>query len=83
MTAIILPFPRVRDRAFVRRHAAVMASYSSDAGEKYLRIQLDVQRRTMVKRGIAAPIIDEHLRALERAIRAELWRTALTPGGAA
>jgi hypothetical protein len=83
MTGLVLPFPRVRDRAFVRRHAALMASYSANAAEKHLSTQLDLQRRTMVRRGIDPSSIHEQVKALEAAIRAELWRTVLTPGGAA
>jgi hypothetical protein len=83
MTSTVVPFPRVRDRAFVRRHAELMASYSSSAAEKHLTTQLDLQRRTMTRRGIDPALIEEHIKALQLAIRSEVWRCVLTPGGAA
>jgi hypothetical protein len=79
----IIPFPRVRDLSFVRRHASFMASCSARAAETHLRTQLDVQRRTISRRGIEPELIEAQLRNLEAAIRAELWRRVLTPGGAA
>jgi len=82
-TGLVLPFPRVRDRAFVRRHAALMATYSEGAAEKYLATQLDVQRRTMTKRGVDPAVAEEHIGALKCAIRAEFGRYVVTRGGAA
>jgi hypothetical protein len=78
--AEVVPFPRCRDRRYVRKQAAVMASYSHPAAEKFLQTQLDLQTRTMAKRGIAPELIAEQVRALECAIRAELWRIVMQPG---
>ena len=83
MSGLILPFPRVRDRGFVGRHALIMACSSRHAGERHLCTQLDVQRRTMLKRGIAPAVAEEHIRALECAIRTEFGRHVITRGGAA
>jgi Family of unknown function (DUF6074) len=83
MSGVILPFPRARDRGFVARHAALMESSTTDAAERHLFTQLDVQRRTMLKRGIDPDVAEEHIRALELAIRVELWRRVIRPGGAA
>jgi hypothetical protein len=83
MMAVILPFPRVRDRRFVTRHARRMADLCTAAAENHLATQLDLQRRTMLRRGIDHTMVDEQIRALEMAVRAELWRVVLTPGGAA
>ena len=85
MSARILPFPRTRNRAFVLRHAARMADLSEATAEKHLAAQLDIQRTTMARRGIAPELVEVQLRALECAIRCELWREILTPdsGGAA
>jgi hypothetical protein len=60
-----------------------MAELSPATAEKHLAAQLDVQRATMVRRGIVPDLIEKQLRALECAIRTELWRVMLTPGGAA
>jgi len=87
MSAVILPFPRVRDRAFVRRHAAHMAANSATTAEKLLAVQMELQRKTMTRRGVEPTLIEEHVSALELAIRLELWRRAFAPprkpGGAA
>jgi hypothetical protein len=80
---LIKPFPRWRHRPFVLKHAGNVADMGQAAGERYLGQQLDVQRKTMEKRGIAPELIDAEVGALERAIRAELWRMILMPGGAA
>lgn len=79
----VTPFPRVRHRPFVLKHAANVSRMSEYAGERYLAQQLDVQRKTMTKRGIESDLIGADIRALECAIRTELWRMILTPGGAA
>lgn len=81
---VVVPFPRTRHRPFVQRHARRMAEYPPSTAEKHLAAQLNIQRDTMLKRGIATAIIDRELRALETAIRTELWHLVLrTPGGAA
>jgi hypothetical protein len=73
-------FPRTRDRHFVCRQAQLMHRYSEKAAEKHLIMQLDVQRRTMLKRGIDPALAEQHIQALELAIRAELWRFLVSEG---
>lgn len=70
----VRPFPRARHRPFVLKHAANVAFMGQAAGEKYLAQQLDVQRKTMQKRGIDTAVIDGEVKRLENAIRSELWR---------
>lgn len=82
-SALIIPFPRVRERPFVLKHARRMAELSQSTAENYLQQQLSIQVATMRKRGVDAESIEQHRRALELAIRAALWRVMLTPGGAA
>ncbi|WP_454917293.1 DUF6074 family protein [Xanthobacter sediminis] len=81
--SIVVPFPRARDRTFVRRHAAHIATLKPDRGERYLAKQLQIQADTLARRGVAPAIIGEHIKALESAIRAELWRVVLVPDGVA
>lgn len=83
MAAEIVPFPLVRRRAFIRRHAARVAAATPATGEKLLAHQLRLQASTMARRGIAPETIAAECKALESAIRAELWRAILQPGGAA
>jgi hypothetical protein len=60
-----------------------MACSSRHAGERHLCTQLDVQRRTMLRRGVDPAVVEEHIGALEYAIRAEFGRHVITRGGAA
>ncbi len=83
MSASVIPFPRVKNRAFITRHAIRMTEMAPDKGEAHLRRLLEQQTEVMRKRGIAEPVIADEARAVEAAIRAELWRVVLTPGGAA
>ncbi|WP_157182139.1 DUF6074 family protein [Methylobacterium sp. WSM2598] len=84
MTAIVIPFPRTRNRAFVRKHAWNAATMTSNRAENYLRRQLMTQRETMERRGIDPNIVENEVIALERAIRSELVGFApCRPGGAA
>jgi hypothetical protein len=81
--AIVLPFPRVKDRAFVRRHAERMVCLSHYAAERHLSAQLHLQRATMLKRGINPALAEEQVRSLESAIRAHVWHATFQPGGVA
>jgi len=74
MTATIVPFPVIRRRAFVRRHAAIMAALTPEAAERHLRRQVAIQTAAMERRGIHASVIDLEREALDRAIRAECQR---------
>jgi hypothetical protein len=84
MSAIVLPFPRSRDRAFILRHAGHVAGASTTAkAEAHLQRQLQIQRCTLERRGVAPVIIEAELKAIEGNIRAACWRLMLAPGGAA
>lgn len=79
----VIPFPLARRRVFIQRQAAAMARFSHRGAEKHLAEQLRVQRNTLTRRGVSPERIEAELRAMELAIRAELWRVVLLPGGAA
>jgi hypothetical protein len=83
MTSIVLPFPLRRRRAFVRRHAAIMASLNVAAAERHLVSQLRIQAATLIRKGIATALVDREVMFLGNAIRAELLRLASARGGAA
>jgi Family of unknown function (DUF6074) len=83
MSARILPFPLTRRRGFICRHAARMAVLPPTRAERHLAYQLRLQVETMERRGVAADLITAHVRALETAIRCELWRVTILEGGAA
>lgn len=81
--AEVIPFPRTRDRAFILRHARRMAELRPRAAENHLLSQLKIQADAMARKGVKADLAAQHIKALELAIRAELWRMVLTPPGAA
>lgn len=77
----VVPFPRVRNRRFVSKHAARMATLPVKTAEKHLAHQLHFQAQTMARRGICPDLIEREISALERAIRLELWHVATFGGG--
>lgn len=84
MSAIVLPFPRSRDRRFIRRHAAHMAQASTTAkADAHLQRQLKIQRETLERRGVSEDVIMAELMAIEGNIRASCWTMLLAPEGAA
>ncbi|WP_418291955.1 DUF6074 family protein [Methylobacterium durans] len=84
MSATVLPFPRSRHRRFIHRHAGHMAAAVTTAkAEAHLQRQLQVQRETLQRRGVAPESISAELTAIEGNIRAACWSLLLAPGGAA
>ncbi len=79
----IIPFPAARRVGVIRRTARLMASYRPDAAERTLRAQLDAIRAAMLRKGIASDKATRETRALELAIRAELWAVVMRGGDAA
>jgi hypothetical protein len=60
-----------------------MAKLPQKTAEKHLAHQLQIQAETMARRGIDPEAIENEIRALECAIRAELWHVVMSGGGAA
>ena len=83
MVAQIVPFPLCHRAGLVRRQAHRITELSPRAGERHLARQLQLQRETLLRKGVAPEIVDCELVALERAIRTAIWSVVLTPGGAA
>jgi hypothetical protein len=76
----LVPFPLARRRAFIERHARLIATMRPDAGERYLDRQLQNQFENLQRRGFDVQIIEREVIALDAAIRAALWRAVLRPG---
>jgi len=81
--AEVIPFPTTRRRTYIRKQAARMASLGHDAAERHLERHLNLQAASMSRKGVSPALIARETRALELAIRVELWRMVLTPEGAA
>jgi hypothetical protein len=79
MTAAIFPFPLIRRTHFISKQARRAAELSPAAGEKHITAQVKAQRDAMVRKGIAAGIIERETAQLESAIRAAVWSAVLMP----
>jgi hypothetical protein len=73
-SALMIPFPLPRRARFVAGLAAQVAERGPDAGELHLLAQLNRQRDALERKGVAKGLIEQELRALADAVRAELWR---------
>lgn len=80
---VVVPFPLCRRQAFVRRHAAIMASLSPSAAERHLDNQVRIQVAALLRRGIERGLIEQERQCLARAVRAELAQIGISHGGAA
>jgi Family of unknown function (DUF6074) len=81
MSGKLIPFPQIRRRRFVMRHAIRLAGLSHKTAEKLLAAILRQQAGVMARKGIPAEVIERESRSLENAIRAELWRQVLLRPG--
>jgi hypothetical protein len=77
MTAAVLPFPLVRRRDFVLRNADRIAEAEPKTAEKLLAHTTKIQAETMARRGVAPDLIALEAKALETAIRCEVWRLTI------
>jgi Family of unknown function (DUF6074) len=68
MSASIIPFPLVRRRDFVCRHAEIISGLSHESAERHLSHQLKVQRDALTRKGVAEDRIEREIASLERAI---------------
>lgn len=82
MSAVV-PFPLSRRRPLVAKCARRMTELSADAAEHHLQRLLQQQADTLSRKGVHTDLVVMQVRGLEAAVRAELWRAILAPGGAA
>jgi Family of unknown function (DUF6074) len=73
----LIPFPQIRRRRFVMRHAIRLARFPHKTAEKLLAGTLRQQVEAMARKGIPAAVAERESRNLESAIRAELWRQVI------
>jgi Family of unknown function (DUF6074) len=77
--AKIVPFPLARQRPLVVKLADRMAAELPARAEKVLRTELHRRIDALHRRGFSDAAVEREVRALESAIRAELWRIVLMP----
>ncbi len=75
----VVVFPFAYRRGLILRLAEQMAARGPAAAEKYLQQQLQRQISTLHRRQVPDRAVEREIRALESAVRAELWRVVLTP----
>lgn len=81
-TAKVMLLPgRFRDAAYVRRHVEFVLSRSAEQGEQHVRRNLIALRRNLEDMGVDKIVIDAEVRRVEAAVRAEIWKQVLLPGG--
>jgi Family of unknown function (DUF6074) len=75
----IVVFPLARQRPLIVRLANQIAARPMALAERYLQQQLRRQVDLLHRRKVPDRIVEREVRALELAVRAELWRLLLTP----
>lgn len=60
-----------------------MTEMSPKAAERHLGRHLQTMAETLRGMGIPAEVVADQVYSAEHAIRAELWRSVMTPGGVA
>jgi hypothetical protein len=80
-SAQLLAFPAGRRVGEIRRLAEQMRRLSYERGESHLQRQLRLKADALRRRGISDAQVLQQISSLEAAVRAELWRRELDPGG--
>ena len=75
----ILLFPLAQRRSLVLRLATQMALRQPSDAQRYLEQQLRRQIAALHRRRVSDRVVERESRALESAVRAELWRLVLSP----
>jgi hypothetical protein len=83
MPCEIVAFPSVRRVGYIRKMARLMARYRPEAAERTLNAHLNTQYAAMLRRGLPPEVVVRELRALELAVRANLWVIVMQGGDAA
>jgi uncharacterized protein DUF6074 len=77
--AKIVPFPFAHQRPLVLKLAARMAAQIPARAEKTLNAELQRRIDALHRQGMSDSAVERQIKALEAAIRAELWRIVLLP----
>jgi hypothetical protein len=70
-----------RGAAYIQTHVAYVLSRDAEQGEQHVQRNLGAIRRTLDEMGVDKEAIDAEVRGIEAAVRGELWRQVLLPGG--
>jgi len=78
----IVPFPMTK-RAIVKNLARQLFCYRRETAERTLGSQLEFQRQSLLRKGVAPDAVKREISALEHAVRAALWNMSMFGGDAA
>jgi hypothetical protein len=70
-----------RNAAYIRRHVASVLKQDAERGEQHILRNLLCIRRNPEDMAVDQDVIDQEIRSIEAAVRAELWRQILLPNG--
>ena len=79
----VIPFPLAQRRAFIERQAKRAASLKADACERHIAVQIEIQRETMLRRGVDEEILQRELVRMEASIRKALVEIIFRSDGVA
>ena len=80
--APVLIFLPLRPRSYVAKLARiVVAAKTAEFGETILQRDVKVITQDLLQAGADPEVVKREVRGLEASIRAEIWRTVLTPEG--
>ena len=77
--ARIIRFPLARQWPLVSKLARQMAGQMPARAEKTLRAELQRRIDALHRQGLSDQAVEREVRALESAVRSELWRLVLLP----
>lgn len=77
---VLLP-GHYRGADYIRRHVAHVLTRGAEQGEAHIVRNLNCIRENLEEMGIDSDAIDQEVRSIEAAVRAEIWRQVLTPDG--
>ena len=72
---------RFRGVDYIKRHVAHVLTRDAEEGERHVRRNLRALRLTLEEMDVDQIAIDAEVRRVEAAVRAELWKQVLLPGG--
>jgi hypothetical protein len=75
----IVVFPFAHRRGLILRLAEQMVARAPSAAEKHLQQQLRRQIEALHRKHVPDRMVEREIRALESAVRTELWRLVFTP----
>lgn len=79
MSAAVVPFPAARRHHLVSSIARRSLDLGPVAGERHIARSLELQAVVMRRKGVAEHLIARETRALDSAVRAQIWNTVLLP----